>query len=68
MRDSKDQWMTPREAASYLRISLKSVYSRVAVRQLPFSRLGGSLRFRKSQLDGLLDQNAVEPLDLKARR
>jgi len=62
MNDSKDRWMTPRETANYLRISLKSVYSRVAMRQLPFSRLGGSLRFRRSELDGLLEETKVEAM------
>jgi len=56
--------MTPRETADYLGLTLKGLYSRVAMRQLPFSRLGGSLRFRRSELDGLLEETKVEPIVL----
>jgi len=43
-------------------MTLKALYCRISMRQLPFSRLGGSLRFRKSVVDRFLEEGAVEPV------
>jgi excisionase family DNA binding protein len=49
--------LTAQEAASYLRIPIGSLYGRISKRQIPFTRLGRLLRFKKSELDQLLTAN-----------
>lgn len=50
--------LTAQEAASYLRIPLGSLYVRISKKQIPCTRLGRLLRFKKSELDQLLAANA----------
>jgi excisionase family DNA binding protein len=66
--------LTAQEAADYLRIPLGSLYVRIHKKQIPCTRLGRLLRFRKSELDGLMApspatppaEEAVEPTSEKA--
>lgn len=51
----KSQWMTPRQAASYLRITPKDLRSLTSRRQIPFSRRGRILRYRCDLLDRWLN-------------
>lgn len=55
--------LTAQEAASYLRIPLGSLYVRISKKQIPCARLGRLLRFKKSELDQLLNANTskVDP-------
>ncbi len=57
--------LTAQEAADYLRIPIGSLYVRISKKQLPCTRLGRLLRFKKSELDRLLAANrsAVEEAD-----
>jgi excisionase family DNA binding protein len=47
----KLELMTPTELAEYLRISKASVYRLVRQRQIPVSKVGRQLRFRKDTVD-----------------
>ena len=47
----KSDLLTPPEAASYLRKPLGTLYNLVNRKEIPFLKAGGSLRFRKSELD-----------------
>lgn len=47
--------LTAQEAADYLRIPLGSLYVRISRKQIPYARLGRLLRFKKSDLDRLLE-------------
>lgn len=64
--------LTAQEAADYLRIPLGSLYVRIHKKQIPCTRLGRLLRFRKSELDGLMAphhppaQEGAEPSSEKA--
>ena len=49
-------WLTSSEAAEYLRLpSVGTLRVMVFKRRLPFYRIGRNLRFKKSELDRLLD-------------
>jgi excisionase family DNA binding protein len=48
---NEESLLNPREAASYLTMSLAFVYKRAATGDLPTLRIGRSLRFRRSGLD-----------------
>ena len=51
--------LTAQEAADYLRIPLGSLYVRISKKQLPCTRLGRLLRFKKSELDRIMATNAT---------
>ena len=57
--------LTAQEAADYLRLPLGSLYMRISRGQIPYTRLGRLLRFRKADLDRLLDSQYrhAEPAD-----
>ena len=49
-------WLTSNEAAQYLRLpSVGALRVLVCKRRLPFHKLGRSLRFKKAELDRLLE-------------
>ena len=51
---------TPDDLARYFRISKTGVYRLVEKRQIPFYRVGGSLRFAKSDVLAYLGGNRIE--------
>jgi len=57
-----DNLITPDELADFLKISKSSIYRLVDERKLPFCKVGGSLRFRKNDIDKYLDDVCFEPI------
>jgi len=51
------RYLTPREAAGVLRISLASFYKKSWQGAIPTTRVGGSLRVDKNRLEKFLDEN-----------
>ena len=49
-----EQFVRDREAAEFLAISLRALHSHVAAGTLPSYKIGGSRRFRKSELAAAL--------------
>lgn len=47
----KDDILTVRDIAEMLKLAEKTVYSLVADREIPGFKVGGSWRFRKSEID-----------------
>ena len=43
--------LTPREAAEYLSIHVRTIYRLVKKREIPGRKVGGSWRFKKNALD-----------------
>jgi len=58
-----DKLITPNELAEFLQISKSSVYLLVETRKIPFYKIGGSLRFRKSDIDEYLQKSVFQPLN-----
>jgi len=52
-------WMTPRETADYLRISLNSFYKAVEKGQIPAKRIGRRIRVDRRSLDASLHAQRV---------
>lgn len=52
--------LTPKELASFLRISQPSVYRLVEKRALSFIKVGGSLRFPREDVETYLEQNRIK--------
>jgi len=61
-QNTASDWLSARECAEYLRLSLRALYARCAMRSLPFYRLGGSLRFKRSELDKFIERQRVVPI------
>ncbi len=59
-----DPWLSMPEAVEHLRTSRKSLYRRVARRQIRFTKDGNQLRFRRSWLDDYLRQREQAPVEL----
>jgi len=51
------RYLTPKQVADVLQISLASFYKRAYLSQLPVIRLGGSLRVDKLALEKHMEQN-----------
>ena len=47
-----------------LGLSTATVYRLVNKRQIPFNKIGGSLRFRKTDVDKFLDAERIEPIKM----
>jgi excisionase family DNA binding protein len=55
------KWLTSREAVVYLRLpSVGALRNLVYRRQVPFTKLGRSLRFDREALDRFLDSSATK--------
>jgi excisionase family DNA binding protein len=46
----ENEVLTPKEAADFLKISLPTLYQLKARNKIPFGKVGGQLRFIKSEL------------------
>ncbi len=55
--------LTPKEAAAYLRVPIKSLYNRVQRKEISHIRLGRLLRFKKSELDRVLKVTSALELE-----
>ena len=53
--------MTVREVADYLKVKDRTIYRLVAGGEMPGFKVGGSWRFRKTEIDRWTEANAVGP-------
>jgi excisionase family DNA binding protein len=51
-------WMTPREAAAYLSVSVGTLRNWTSARFVPFSKRGGIVRYHKDTIDMWLAKGA----------
>lgn len=52
--------MTVEETANFLNVSTKWLYQQKARHKIPFKKLGGMLRFEKSELIAWLEENSTK--------
>jgi excisionase family DNA binding protein len=55
--------LTVRDVAAFLKISVSGVRRLLQGRQLPFFKVGGSIRFTKTDLVAYLDKRRVNSID-----
>ena len=55
--------MTIDEVADYLDVSTSTIYKRVSLREIPYAKIGGGLRFTRKSIDAWLARNTVQPDD-----
>jgi excisionase family DNA binding protein len=53
--------LTVRQAAEYLGTTVATLYSKVWRREIPFIKLGRSVRFDVGDLDEMIEQAKVKP-------
>ena len=53
--------MTITELAGYLDIAESTLYKKVEAREIPFAKLGSTLRFTKAAIDAWLARNTTQP-------
>jgi len=64
-RDKRDttkpvrEILTLKEAADYLRFSPDTIREKIRLQQIPFYRVGGSIRFRRSKLDAWVNMGEI---------
>lgn len=58
-----ETYLTPRELAATLRISVTSVYRLVERRDMPFHRFSNRLRFALKDVEEYLDKSRVEMIE-----
>ena len=63
-----NQIMTPIETAQFLRISKTTLYRLMNKRIIPFSKVGGSIRFYFSNIEQFLHDNSVQPINKNYER
>ena len=54
--------MTVKEAAAYLAVPVATLYTRVFHREIPFVKLGRSVRFDRADLEALIEESKVHPI------
>jgi excisionase family DNA binding protein len=60
MTSPPPRWLSSREAAAYLGLTLKALEKRVERREIPFSKLGSTRRFDIRALDRMLENSSNE--------
>jgi excisionase family DNA binding protein len=59
--------LTVRQAAEYLGTTPATLYTKVWRREIPFVKLGRSVRFDIRELEGLIEEATVKPQELSMR-
>jgi excisionase family DNA binding protein len=44
-------FLSPKELADYFGVSLKTIYRRIEKREIPFYKIGGSIRLKKEDIE-----------------
>jgi len=44
-------FLSPQELADYFGVSLKTIYRRIESREIPFYKIGGSIRLKKEDIE-----------------
>lgn len=59
----KKEILNPEEVAEYLGISKTTVYRLIESRQIPFAKIGGGLRFKRTEIDEYWKDSSFEPFN-----
>lgn len=62
-KSSNKKWLRTKETAKYLNISTTQVHELKRNGILPFSKIGGTLYFKKQDIDQLLEANKRGDID-----
>ena len=57
-------FLTPGELAEFFSISKATVYSLVEKRVMPFYKIGGQLRFKRTDIEEYLEHSRINPISI----
>ena len=60
--DDDHEILTPEEAADYLRICIRRIYSLASRGVIPGVKIGGAWRFRRQDLDAIFEKKSEKPV------
>lgn len=63
MIDTAEKLLTAVEVAGMLQVTRQAIYQWVHHRRIPCIRVGGSVRFRKSDIEDWLNANTQAPVE-----
>jgi len=55
-------FLSPRELADYFSVSLKTIYRRIENREIPFYKIGRSIKFKKEDIEKYTSKVLVESI------
>lgn len=55
-------FLSPQELADYFGVSLKTIYRRIENREIPFYKIGGSIRLKKEDIERYASQALVKSI------
>jgi len=58
-------FLKPKELAVYCNVSMRTVYRRMENREIPFHKIGGSIRFKREDVEKYFDSVLVESINKK---
>jgi excisionase family DNA binding protein len=64
VKDNESGWMGTKDAASYLGITLRTLYRVIDEGQLPAYRFGRVIRVKRADVDGFVDSARIKPGEL----
>ena len=56
-----DRLLTVQELSEYLQIKPSTIYKKTCARQMPFTKIGGYLRFSRTKIDEWLEEQSFDP-------
>lgn len=65
--EAHDDLLTPGELAKYLQIRKQWVYERVSLGEIPYTKVGKYLRFRKTAIDKWIESQSVPAVNHLSR-
>lgn len=61
-RNDFEPLMTVADLATYLSVGERKIRQHIAEETIPFVRLGGSIRFRRTDIDGWIESRTIAPV------
>ena len=57
MSNIEQEFYTPKELAGYFRVTIRTVYRMMERGELEYYSIGGSIRFRKTDIEAYVERN-----------
>ena len=61
------KYLNVQELASHINVKVKTIYSWISLKEIPYFKLGRLVRFEKDEIDRWLEQKKVDPINLDKR-
>lgn len=62
--NEQERLMTAEQVANYLGIAVGTVYNKVSRNEIPYVKVGRSVRFRRAAIDGWMEERPTQPSEV----